>query len=664
MAIPARATLRAAGLPCTRDLRSAGPYLRIHSPRAGVVAAMWLILLVFGFVLAAPGLTVAQERPRPATGAGEPGDTALAEPPAAEGQGREEDATAAGRESGQCPNGVISYVFIDNHSIFDTSDPELDKRFAWAYRAANALHARTRQHVIRRELLFKPGDCYDPLLLDESARLLRNYDFLSHVDIFAVPHPDGTYHVIVDTQDEWTTQVTLGVKWGGGPRFQGLGLRETNLFGTGRSLGFFYRERDVTRDYGITYATPQLLGTRWDLEVAAGRTRAGTFVGQSVAYPFVGEVGRWAARQGFRRDDQFFDYIVGSDPELHVLAPVRDKSFNIALLTRRGVPGNQTLLGAALDRQELTYPGGEDGIQQVVGDDFDDRHAADPALKAQVLRQREDLNNLRLLFLLGRRKIRWVTRRGFDSMRGQEDIGLGTELGFALGPSLPALSRDDDIFAALTFRHTAERGPALFSARLHTDGRHDLDAVTGESGWRDIFSEGELLAYLRPGGSKRQVLVFRAAGAGGWNTRTPFQLTLGGDDGVRGYRPEEFPGGRRVLFTLEDRFYLGSPRDMLDLGGTVFFDVGRIWPGDAPFGVDSGWKAAAGIGLRGAFPAGSRTTYRLDVAFPLRDGLRWRDARLIFSVGEPRGVTAGFGDPQLLRSRRVDVAREIFHFPD
>jgi len=87
MAIPVLAALRAAGLSCTRDLRGAGPRFRIHGPRAGVVAAMWLILLVFGFALAAPGLTAAQERPRPATGGGGQDDTALARPPAAEGQG-------------------------------------------------------------------------------------------------------------------------------------------------------------------------------------------------------------------------------------------------------------------------------------------------------------------------------------------------------------------------------------------------------------------------------------------------------------------------------------------------------------------------------------------------------------------------------------------------
>src|SRR5690606_14823480 len=80
--------------------------------------------------------------------------------------------------------GRISYVFIDNNSTFDTSDTGLDSRFGWAYRAANALHIPTREWVIRRELLFAPGSCYDPFLLEESERLLRSYGFLSRVDVF------------------------------------------------------------------------------------------------------------------------------------------------------------------------------------------------------------------------------------------------------------------------------------------------------------------------------------------------------------------------------------------------------------------------------------------------------------------------------------------------
>src|SRR5690606_25136703 len=121
-----------------------------------------------------------------------------------------------------CELGRISYVFIDNNSIFDTSDTGLDSRFGWAYRAANALHIPTREWVIRRELLFAPGSCYDPFLLEESERLLRSYGFLSRVDVFGIRQPDGSHHVIVSTRDEWSTRLDLRVGMDDGFGLEGI----------------------------------------------------------------------------------------------------------------------------------------------------------------------------------------------------------------------------------------------------------------------------------------------------------------------------------------------------------------------------------------------------------------------------------------------------------
>src|SRR5690554_3834116 len=91
-----------------------------------------------------------------------------------------------------CEQGPISSIFVDNHSVFDLSDPDLRSRFDWAYRLANSLHRPTRESVIRRELLFSAGDCYDVELLRDSERLLRSLRFIAAVDIFGVRQPDGS----------------------------------------------------------------------------------------------------------------------------------------------------------------------------------------------------------------------------------------------------------------------------------------------------------------------------------------------------------------------------------------------------------------------------------------------------------------------------------------
>jgi len=571
-------------------------------------------------------------------------------------------AGAAAQEPPSCPDGVISYIFVDNHSIFDTTDPALNRRFAWAYNVANALHVRTREDVIRRELLFRVGDCYDPLLLRESERLLRAHEFLSQVDVFGLRQPDSTWHVVVDTRDEWSTQVDLRVRVDGRLRFEGVSLRENNLLGTGQALSFQYIERDIVRDVVFSYATPQLARTRWDLRVATGRTRAGTLVDQVIAYPFVGEIGKWAFRQSFLREDRYFDYVAGdvAGRVTRVLLPVRDKAFDLAAMARVGHPGALTLFGAAIGFQETSFPGA--GSAEVVrGKDFSDPGPADSALLAEIRPQTEPVENVRLMLLLGKRNVRWVRRHGFDSMRGVQDIRIGAEAELAVGRSLGFRGTDDDLFTSLILYGAREDAGVLLAGRGRFDARRDYD----DGRWEDIFAEAEGFAYWKPSPESRHTLVLRGTASAGWQTRTPFQLTLGGDHALRGYAPERFPGGRRAVFSVEDRIYLGWPlRDVFDLGTTLFADVGRIWPGDVPFGTDSGWRAAAGFGLRGSFPAGGRTTYRLDLAFPIGYHAKPRDVRLVLSVGELVGLAARPDDTRTHRSRRGGPSGELFNFPN
>src|SRR6202162_2810069 len=48
----------------------------------------------------------------------------------------------------------------------------------WVYRAADALHIETRESVIRKFLLFREGEPYDPARLEETERNLRVLPFL------------------------------------------------------------------------------------------------------------------------------------------------------------------------------------------------------------------------------------------------------------------------------------------------------------------------------------------------------------------------------------------------------------------------------------------------------------------------------------------------------
>lgn len=564
-------------------------------------------------------------------------------------------------EEAECEQGRIARVVVDNHSIFDMSDTTREARFDWAYRTANRLHVQTREAVVRRELLQEVGDCYDPELAEESARLIRRLGFIASADVRPFHLPDETVQLEVETRDEWSTRVSLrGGLSDGDLEFEGARLEELNLLGTGQTVDLFYYDDRYRTEYGARYATPQLARTRWNLGAQLLKNRAGTTVSHTLTHPFVGEVGRWAAEQIFRRRDRFFGLLFADSAA--VLVPMRDQELELAVATRVGHGSSRTTLGAALTYHELTYPGGPDALLVEDEETPRGRPLEDEAMREVVAGKMGPLSSVRLGFLVGQRNIWWERRSGFDSMRGVHDIRLGVETQLGVARALTAVERDDDIFSTFRLYTGFAPGNGLVVSRLRLDARRNLDAPVGEAEWDDVLGEGELLGYLRPSPDGRQTFLLRIAGVGGWHTATPFQLTLGGDRALRGYSRNRFPGGRRVVVSLEDRVYFGWPfAEVLDLGGTVFLEAGRVWAGDVAFGRDSGWRYSAGIGLRGAFPTGSRHTYRIDLAVPVGSGGE-RDFQVIVSMREVLGVTAPFGDPQFLRSRLTRLGGGIFGF--
>lgn len=563
-----------------------------------------------------------------------------------------------------CPHGSIASITIANHSIFDADNPDHPGALRLVYRVANAIHPRTRASVIRRDLLFRQGDCYDPTLVAESERLLRDNQFLASARIIHHEREDGDHDLVVETRDEWSARLDIRASLNDGLQFNGASLRESNFLGTGQTIELFYLDYDANRDYGMGFHTHQLAGSRWHLGTALGNTRVGPLAYQTLAYPFREETGRWAAREEYRQDHRYFDFLIDEGgTERHLLLPTRTRAFDLAAIHRFGRPGSHFTLGAAVTYTDISFPGGTDAVEFIHGDDFDDPQPADSLWLRPLLRQARPQRSLRTLLLLGQRRIAWTKRQGFDTLRGEQDIRLGTELGLALGRSLTAEHTPHHLFTALDLYAGHGTESLLLTGRLRGDARRYLNQES-EPRWNDIFAETEFLAYWKPRPAGRQTLVLRATATGGWQTRSPFQLILGGDLGVRGYPRERFPGGRRLVFSLEDRITFDGPfRDLMDLGATAFLDVGRIWPGDAPYGIDSGWRASAGIGLRNALPSGGRRTYRIDLALPIQRGAGWRDLRLILSVGELIGLSPSSRRMRVEEMQRF-TARNPFHFPN
>jgi hypothetical protein len=201
----------------------------------------------------------------------------------------------------------------------------------------------------------------------------------------------------------------------------------------------------------------------------------------------------------------------------------------------------------------------------------------------------------------------------------------------------------------------------VIGGQFSFEGRRSYEKIEGLPEWHDILAEIDVWAYARRTPGSRHLWVVAASALGGWHSRVPFQLSLGGEAGLRGYPRHVDPGGRRIAASIEHRAYLGWPLpELLDVGVVTFFDIGQIWPGHAPFGAQSALRASIGAGLRAAFPPGSRQTFRLDVGLPVERGVGLRNLTVSLGVGQAIGRTTVRRDPQLLRSARYGISTSDF----
>ena len=433
-------------------------------------------------------------------------------------------------------------------------------------------------------------------------------------------------------------------------------------------MGAFYRKNRERRAVGGNLATTRLLGTRWDSRLQAASTRAGNTFQQGLFYPFVGEVGRYAAVQSFVREEDLFSYnLPAGGTYTHVVQPYRQRSSEITAAGRIGRPGRLTILGGGFSTERWEYSTFSREAEVVTNRDFDNAEPAPPAISDILAPQLRDYSSTRVNLVLAQRNLSFQQRDRLDALLGAQDVPVGAEAALVLGRSIPVLrsrtvSDDSDFFGRIRVFGGLAPGRWVLASAISIEGRQILGGT--ENGWKDVLGEVDLYSYWRPTETSRHTLFARVSGAGGWSMTGPFQLTLGGTSAMRGYSVDDLPGGRRLIATLEDRIYLGSPGgDFMDLGMTAFIDVGSIWAGEAPFGADSGLLATAGAGLRIGVPSGTRGVTRVDIAFPLNGPDAFSGPTFRITRSETLGLRRGVEDRQLNRSRRPGVGPGIIPDP-
>lgn len=495
------------------------------------------------------------------------------------------------------PGSVIGEVRVVTKDIFDPDRPGEDRK---VFRFANRLHRTTRPGVIERQLLFQPGDVFSPELIAESARLLRRNDYLYDVDIQPVLREDGKVDVEVTTRDVWTLQGGASFSRSGGANNTSFSLEDTNLLGTGKELSIS-RIGTIDRTSNLVrYRDPNLWGSRLRLTLSYADNSDGGRERFELERPFYSLSSRWAAgvrafrderlerlykagkiATGFEHRNDFLEVFGGLSPGL-VNGTARRLRLGFTYSSDTFIPSTK------FPKELFLLP--------------HDRVLAYPWISFESVQDR------------------FVVERDLDRLQRSEDVNLGLQYNVLLGWSAPAFGADGERWIV----------QSAFSAGFRPTPRQ---LVLTQIGGSTRFADGGDAENLVAGGRVRwyarnfgdQVLYASLGADLAHRLDGEEQLLLGGDSGLRGYPLRYQAGDRRVLLTLEQRFF--TDREVFHLahlGGAIFFDAGQAWFVDSLSRRDIRLLQERkvlkdiGFGLRLGSSRSSRSgVLHMDVAFPL-----------------------------------------------
>lgn len=488
---------------------------------------------------------------------------------------------------------VVGVIHIERGDVFDPKAPGEDR---WFFRLANRLHVVTREEVVRRELLFKPGELWDPLKALESERNLRANGSFRRVDLSPAPQaPNGPVDVYVRTKDSWTTNPNLSFGTEGGKTFYSYGLEENNLLGYGKRVGFAHGQDGQDRSDSFVYGDPRFLGTRLRLSGSFADASDGESSALDLTRPFYSLESDDAVSASWKRS--LGDGSIVRDGEDFSEFRVRQRQAE-ASFGRRLNAGRDLVhryeLGWYSEKRAYASDARTRGPLPV------DRELSGPTAGWSWVQPR------------------YAKEAYIDRMEIVEDFNLGNELELRGGWMPTAAGSDRERWLwHLRQQQGVSFAPGRFAlGQVVASGRavggrweNALLAVSGNLFWKT----GE--AERSPVGA--HTVVAHAEGVGGRALDRDSQVMLGGDSGLRGYKNGSFVGAKALLFNLEDRFFFpGELLHVMRLGGVLFFDSGTVVPEGGP----SPWPASSPTSARACAwaPRAQRTRWSAASTWPTR----------------------------------------------
>ena len=492
----------------------------------------------------------------------------------------------------------VDQVFVEREEIFPETNPKV----------FDVLHVKTRDSVVRREVLLRPGDRFDATRALETERNLRRIFILSVAKVVAAKAPNGKVHVLVVTQDRWSLRLSNSFTLIGGLlQFLQLTLVEVNFNGWGQSLSIDTVLRLDTFALGQSFTERRLFGSRFSFSEAANVV----FNRQTGAVE--GSVGQVLFGYPIITLDQPWGFVIDAAWNVR-----KRRIFRGASVWQLPYPDAQ-----GTGRVPFQFDQRELGFDAVVTRRMGDRVKVDlTATAAAYVRQYTPMAESRLTD----EQAAWLTTNYLPRSENATYVeGLATAFSndFRVLKNLDTFELSED--QQLGFRVSAGARWA-FPSPLTTQPFVEVGGTARYRfyQWDNLFSlTASGGARLRPGlptANERfaaELLNYSPLFQGGrfvtrvlidlrWNDLNNRQVLLGGSQGLRGTFPEQFTGRNLVLANVEYRtrpiaFVLGTW-----LGFVLFTDVGSA------FDRSPLLQATAGFGLRLLLPYFNFDVLRFD----------------------------------------------------
>ena len=510
---------------------------------------------------------------------------------------------------------TIAFVRIVRFEVFVESEP--------FFTFPNAIHALTKEDVIRRELLLKPGDKFAMDRLVESARNLRALPIFALATIVPVmaERPDQVGLLVV-TRDLWSLRLENAFQFTGAQLDSLLlQLTERNLFGRNARASLRFHLLPLNLSLGDVYVNRRLFGKPLSLQqtfnvhfargdfaydgVSGSLNFGRPFYNLQQIWGFTGVIKMSSTTARQARGVRLSTVELESGREAPRIW--QQRSFSAAAYVRKQVPGTY-IQRISAGFGITAYAAKRDALNRGLSDEeyaeFED--AVLPNDRTQVFPV--------ISYSFFRNRFRTYSELSSYGNSEDQQLGLSGGLTFRTPMGLGSTPSAVDLGAFLGWADDY-LGDGLYTLGVGLETRRE-DRKHIDS---RLLLQGRMATPRVAWGRA----VLRVEWLGRFEDTGNPQVSLGGNNGLRGYPSQAFTrvGANRLRGNVEWRtppFVWAS----FHTGLVAFYDAGAVYGGaelSPDFGTPKAFtlKQSVGLGLRLLVPQFNRTVTRLDLGIPV-----------------------------------------------